>query len=154
MKRFAPENHEKLTELAEAWTSGQRDALLEQIYPTLPKTSIDYAVMEPAGEADDITVAAVPMPVHWLDVGSWPAFGKTRQTDDEGNAAAGRHFGIDTKNTLVASSDSNHLIATVGCEDLIIIHTPDATLVCHKDQAEQIKKLHEQIGISVGKELL
>ncbi len=153
MERFAPENHEKLTELASAWGSGQRDALLEQIYPTLPRTSIDYAVMEPAGEADDITVAAVPMPVRWLDVGSWPAFAQTREADEAGNAKAAQHLGMDTANTLVASSESDHLIATVGCDDLIIIHTPDATLVCHRDHAEKIKDLHKLIGTSFGEAL-
>jgi mannose-1-phosphate guanylyltransferase len=47
-----------------------------------------------------------------------------------------------TKRTLVASSDPQHLIATLGCEDLIIVHTPEATLVCRADQAENIKEVH------------
>jgi mannose-1-phosphate guanylyltransferase len=53
---------------------------------------------------------------------------------------------------LIASSDARHLITAIGCEDLIIIHTPDATLVCRKDQAEGIKELHRLVGERFGKE--
>jgi hypothetical protein len=49
---------------------------------------------------------------------------------------------LDTRGTLVASSDPGHLIAVLGCEDLVIVHTPDATLVCRADRAEDVKQLH------------
>jgi len=112
-------------------------------------------VMEPASKDPAVQVAALPMPLTWLDVGSWPAFAETCPTDPQGNALGpARHLLLDTKNTLAASSDDNHLIATIGCENLMIIHTPDATLVCPVDRAEQIKDLHAKVAGQFGDELL
>jgi mannose-1-phosphate guanylyltransferase len=111
--------------------------------------------MEPASRDPLVTVAAVPMPLRWLDVGSWPSFGETCARDAQGNACgAGRILTINTCGALIASSDPAHLVAAVGCDDLIIIHTPEATLVCRKDQAEAIKDLHRQVGERFGKEFL
>ena len=61
---------------------------------------------------------------------------------------------VDTRRTLIASSDPRHLIAAIGCEDLVIIHTPDATLVCPADRAEEIKKLHGLVGKRFGPEYI
>ena len=61
---------------------------------------------------------------------------------------------VDARNTLVVSSDPGHLIASVGCDDLLIIHTPDATLVCRADRAEEIKSLYGLIGERFGGEYL
>ena len=58
---------------------------------------------------------------------------------------------MDTHGTLAASSDPSHLIATIGCDDLIIVHTPDATLVCRRNRADAVKELHEQIAARWGK---
>jgi mannose-1-phosphate guanylyltransferase len=100
-------------------------------------------------------VAAVPMPLEWLDVGSWPMFAETCPRDEQQNAlAAKRRVLVDSRRTLVASSDPQHLIAAIGCEDLIIIHTPDATLVCRADRAEEIKKVHALVGERFSKEYL
>jgi len=121
----------------------------------LKKISVDFAVMEPASRDPQVRVVAVPMPLKWLDVGSWPFFAETCPKDADGNAvAAKRALLMKTSRTLVASNDPKHLIATIGCDDLIIIHTPDATLVCRADQAEAIKELHKQVGDKFGKEML
>ena len=64
----------------------------------------------------------------------------------------GRTLLMETRGTLAASSDPEHLIATIGCDDLIIVHTPDATLVCRADQADSIKELHRQIATRWGGE--
>jgi mannose-1-phosphate guanylyltransferase len=126
---------------------------LAEVYPTLRKISVDYAVMEPASRDPLVRVAAVPMKLDWLDVGSWPMFARTCPTDEQGNSvSAGRTLLLDTARSLVASSDPAHIVATLGCEDLIVIHTPDATLVCHRDRAEGIKDLHKLVGERFGKE--
>jgi mannose-1-phosphate guanylyltransferase len=94
------------------------------------------------------------MRLQWLDVGSWPAFADTCPADEDGNAlGAGRALLMDTRGTLVVSSDPAHLIATIGCEDLIVIHTPDATLVCPRDRAQDIKAMHRRVGETYGEEL-
>lgn len=146
IERFAPENHVELRRCVDAWGGPQQDAVLREVYPTLHKISIDYAVMEPASKDERVEVVAVPMPVRWLDVGSWPSFAEARATDAHGNAVAAAHAHLhETRNTLVCSNDDDHLIATVGVEDLIVIHTPRATLVCRADQAERIKEIHQKL---------
>ncbi len=155
IRRYHPDNHAGLMRIAAAWDTPRRDAVLAEVFPTLKKISVDFAVMEPASRDPQVRVAAVPMPLKWLDVGSWPMFAETCRHDAHGNAlGAERALLLDTHNTVVASNDPKHLIATIGCDDLIIIHTPDATLVCRKDSAEAIKELHKQVGEKFGKELL
>jgi len=154
IRRYSPENHAGIIRIADAWDTRRRNAVLAEVYPTLKKISVDFAVMEPASRDPKVRVAAVPMPLKWLDVGSWPFFGQTCPRDADGNAIAARHLLRRTKNSLVASNDPKHLIATIGCEDLIIIHTPDATLVCRADQAETIKEMHKLVGEQFGSEYL
>ncbi len=153
--RYEPENFAGIEKIGAAWKSPERDAVLGGVFPTLKKISVDFAVMEPASRDPQIRVAAVPMPLQWLDVGSWPMFAETCPRDADGNAiGGGRTTLLDTRGTLVASSDPQHVITTIGCENLIIIHTPDATLVCRADQAENIKQLHKLVGEAHGQDLL
>lgn len=155
IRRYEPQNYAGLMKLREAWATPRRAETLRAVYPTLKKISVDYAVMEPASRDPLVKVAAVPLPVQWLDVGSWPAFAQTCTQDESGNALGdGCHVLLDSKRTLVASSDPKHLITTIGCDDLIVIHTPDATLVCRADQAERIKDLHKQVGEKFGEGML
>ncbi len=155
IRRYEPATAAGLARAAAAWGSTDQAAILHEVYPTLRKVSVDFAVMEPASRDDSFRVAAVPMKLEWLDVGSWPMFAETCSHDDQQNAqAAARHVLVDTRRTLVASSDPRHLIAAIGCEDLVIIHTPDATLVCPADRAEEIKKVHGLVGERFGPEYL
>ena len=155
IERYKPDIHAGLMRIADAWDTPEQEAVLAEVYPTLEKISIDYAVMEPASRDPAVQVAAIPMPLSWLDVGSWPAFAQTCDTDPQGNAvAAKKSVVIDTSNTLLASDDPGHLITTIGCEDLIIIHTHNATLVCRADRAEDIKALHQAIQKQYGDEVL
>jgi mannose-1-phosphate guanylyltransferase len=151
--RYAPETRTGLDRIAAAWNGPDRAATLAEVYPTLRKISVDFAVMEPASRDPKVRVAAVPMNLNWLDVGSWPMFARTVPADERGNSVgAGRTLLVDTRRTLVASSDPGHIVATLGCEDLIVIHTPEATLVCRADRAEGIKELHRLVGEQFGKE--
>jgi len=148
---FEPETRGHMQTIADAWQTPTRARVLSEIYPTLKRTSVDYGVMEPASRDADTVVAAVPMPLTWLDVGSWPAFATTCPEDGNGNAVAVKnHVLLDTRNCLVASSDPEHLLTAIGCEDLLIVHTEDATLICRADAAEQIKALHGQVGETFG----
>ena len=153
--RYEPEIYRGLVRIAEYWATPAREAVLAEVYPQLRKVSVDYAVMEPASRDRSVRVAAVPMPLRWLDVGSWTSFAKTRPTDSAGNAlAAERSVLLETGNTLVVSSDPKHLIAVAGCEGLLIVHTPEATLVCRADQAEKIKELQQKVAERFGNEYL
>ncbi len=155
IERFAPDNFRGLHRIARAWDTPERDKVLDEVYPTLPKISVDYAVMEPASNSDDLTVATLPMDVDWLDVGSWPSYAQVCDTDANRNATgANRALMLETTNTLVASSADDHLIATLGVDNLIVIHTPHATLVCHRDHAQKIKDLHGKVKDEQGDDYL
>jgi len=147
IEKYQPEVYPQLLRIADAWGTPDQQKVLNEIYPALPKISVDYAIMEPASQDHDQQVATVEMPVQWLDVGSWTAFGQTCPTDSEGNqVAADRTELLDTHNTLVASNDPDHLIATVGVTDLVIVHTPRATLVCPRDQEQRVKDLQKRVA--------
>ncbi len=151
IRRYEPEIHAGLMRIAAAWGTPKQQLVLAEVYPCLKKISVDFAVMEPASRDPRIKVLAMTMPLKWVDVGSWNAFAETCPRDENDNAlGAGRHLLHRTTHTLVASSDPKHLIATLGCEDLIIVHTSDATLVCRADQVENIKELHKLIGQKYG----
>lgn len=155
ISRYEPETAAALTRVAAAWDTPRRAAVLQAVYPGLKKISVDYAVMEPASRDESVRVAAVPMPLDWLDVGSWPAFAKACPTDKRGNAvAAERVIFEDSSSNLVASSDPKHLIAVLGCEDLIVVHTPEATLICRSEYGESIKELHKLVAERFGGEYL
>ena len=159
IERYEPQNYTALQQIADAWGTRRQQRVLNNVYPNLKKISVDYAVMQPVTQDRKpvAQVVAVPMPasIAWLDVGSWPAYAQTCTRDSAGNAlAADKHLLIDSKNTLVASNDPNHLVATIGCQDLVIIHTPRATLVCRADEAQKIKDLHAQVGKTFGKSML
>jgi mannose-1-phosphate guanylyltransferase len=89
-------------------------------------------------KADNILVAEADF--EWDDVGAWPALKKHLQPDEKGNVAVGKFAQLDTKNCTISTS-SEHLIAAVGVENLIIVHTDDATLICREEDAQDIKKL-------------
>ena len=151
IRRYRPAVHQGLMRIAAAWDTPERAATLAEVYPQLEKISVDFAVMEPASRDAAFRVAAVPMPLRWLDVGSWPAFAAACPAGESGNAlAGGEHIAIDTGNTLLASSDPGHLLAAIGCRDMVIVHTPDATLVCPASHAESVKKLQKLVSERFG----
>ena len=155
IRRYSPENYAGLTRIGKAWDGPNRQAVIEEVYPSLRKISVDYAVMEPASHDPTVTVAAIAMPLEWLDVGSWPSLAQTCPHDEHNNAlATERALFLDTRGTLAASSDPNHLITAIGCDNLVIVHTPDATLVCRADCADAIKELHRQVAERFGQEMV
>ncbi len=108
-------------------------------FALVPDDSIDYAVMEKTQRA-----AVIPVNCAWSDIGSWSALWLTGDKDAQGNLCEGDTMTVDTHNSLLRSHD-RHLIATVGVDDLIVVTTPDATLVAHRDAAQDVKKIVEQL---------
>lgn len=143
--RFKPDCARGLMEIARAYDTPMRDETLARVYPTLPKTSIDYGVMEPASRDATLTVCTLPMELSWLDVGSWTSYAETIAVDDGGNRSNAHWVDAGSRNMLVVSDDPTHVIATVGCEDLVIVHTKDATLVCPRASAERVKEVAERV---------
>lgn len=149
LAKFKPESYEGLMKIQSAWGTPKQRKVLEEVYPTLPKISVDYALMEPAAQSggnDAFRVCTVQMDLSWLDVGSWPTFAETVLPDKSGNRVAGQGRGIvmSGRNNLVLTS-KGHTVALLGCEDMIVVQTPDATLVMPRSKSEELKNLHGEL---------
>lgn len=104
-----------------------------------PADSIDYAVMEKTAHA-----AVVPVSCEWSDIGSWDALWLAANKDANGNHFEGDVMAIDTKGSLIRSHD-RHMVATIGLDDIVIVTTPDATLVARRDASQDVKKIVERL---------
>lgn len=127
-RRHLPGHAEVLDSIA------KRGELTAEDYGRFENVPIDIGVME---RADNVEV--IPADFEWDDVGSWLAIDRLNERDEQGNVRRGDHVGIDTRNCIVFARE--HLVATIGVEDLIIVQTEDATLICAKDRAEDVKKV-------------
>lgn len=108
-------------------------------YADLPKNSIDYALMEKTQLA-----YVLPSEFSWDDLGDWNALERLFQGDQE-NVEMGTHVGIDTKGSIVYSSDPEEVVVTLGLEDVVIVRDRGVTLVVRKDRTQDIKKLLKQL---------
>jgi len=137
LERFLPDSLEKLSPITEAVAAGEDiTELMGEIYPQLEKISIDYAVMEKADK-----VRMVPLYCQWLDIGSWPAIENIAEGDDLGNAViASTTVLLDSCRNVIVSED-DHLLAVIGMDDCVIVHSPDATLICKKSDSQRLKEL-------------
>lgn len=132
--KYMPELHQSLEIMKEAIGTEQEEEILTEEFSKLDSISIDYGIME---EAENIYV--IPGSFGWDDIGSWPALEKVEKKDKNGNIIKGKHIGIDTKNTIVHGDEK--IITTVGVEDLVIVDTNDAVLICDKKKAQKVKKI-------------
>jgi mannose-1-phosphate guanylyltransferase len=144
--RFAPAAAAGLAEIASAWDSPARAETLRRVYAALPKESFDRAVMEPAAASGDgaFEVCVLALGANWLDIGSWTSFTESIEPDERGNRVNAHWLDDGSRNVRVISDVPGHLIATVRCEDLVIVHTKDATLVVPRAEAERVKDLAER----------
>jgi mannose-1-phosphate guanylyltransferase len=140
LERYLPALATSLKEIGGALGTGRLPGVIAREYGRMPKISIDYGVMEKAEN-----VLMVEADFQWDDVGSWAAAAERRGKDVQGNSIEGKCVSTDTKNSLVLSTDPNHLVAVHGLEGFVVVHTPDATLVCPKSKSEELKKLVEEI---------
>lgn len=140
-----PDTAAGLRRIAAAWSGPARQDVLDEVYADLRKISIDYALLEPVAQHDAGRLVVVPMELDWLDIGSWPALGTTLPTDADGNATDGLTVLVDSADNVVVSDDPEHLVATVGLREMIVVRTQDATLVCPKTAAGRVKDLVERI---------
>jgi mannose-1-phosphate guanylyltransferase / mannose-6-phosphate isomerase len=122
--------------------------LAEQAFARAPKLSVDYAVMEHTSLG---VVLAVDF--GWSDIGSWDAVWDIRERDDNGNATEGAAEVFDTHNSLVLS-DGSSLIAVLGCRDIIVVSTVDATLVTTRDRVADVKPLVERLRMRNRREAI
>lgn len=136
-----PQTATAVIKLAEAFGTERFDGLMAETYPSLASISIDYAVMERAG-AEGRVIAAVADP-GWSDVGSWRSLYDLVPPDSEGNRARGKLIAVNSTGAFV--HNDKRLVAVVGLDDVIVIETDDAILVCHKDRAQDVRQVTEKL---------
>jgi mannose-1-phosphate guanylyltransferase len=136
IKRLLPDVHAGLEELAPALGTAMQGDALARVWPGLPSISIDYGVME---RAQDVVV--VPADIGWSDVGSWNAVHGIGDGDENGNVTEGEGELLDCHNTYVRTA--GRLVAAIGLEDMIVVDSGDALLVCPKSRAQDVKRLVE-----------
>ncbi len=114
------------------------DEVLTRVYPDLPSVSLDYGILEKVP-----SILGLPASMGWSDVGSWSALPEVLQAHEDSSVSLGDSLRQDSSGCVIYSPD--HLVATVGVQDLIIVATDDAVLVCHKDRAQDVKKVVEEL---------
>ena len=145
LQRSEPVLYAGLMEIAQAWETGDRVDTINRIWPTLPKTAIDYAVAEPAAAAGD--VAVIPGVFNWDDVGDFAAIGRLNPASEKtGVTVVGGNPRVYSDNaTGVVVTDSKRVIALIGIHDVVVVDTPDALLVTTKEHAQSVKATVEKL---------
>ena len=147
MKSMLPDLHQGLLNIAEAIGTDKQEMVLEKVFPELESVSIDYGVME---KAENIFI--LPGVFGWDDVGSWLAVERIQKSNESGNVVTGNIITINSKNNIIQGGKK--LIAAVGLENLIIVDTEDATLICDKGNTPDIKLVLENLKICNREEYL
>lgn len=132
--KYMEKTAEGLEVIKEAIGRPNQDDVLKEVFPQLESLSVDYGIMEKAGN-----IYTIPGNFGWDDVGSWLAVGRIKENDKDGNVVNGNVVAIDTKNCVIEGQEK--LIAAVGLTDIVIVDTKDATLVAAKESAGQIKQV-------------
>ena len=138
IEKLLPETYTGLLEIQNAIRTPQQEVTLKRIFPSFESVSIDYGIME---KAENIFI--VPGNFGWDDVGSWLAIERIRGMDDQNNTFTGNVINISSRDCTIEAGDK--LIAAVGLEHLVVVDTPDATLICDKNKTNDIKKILEQL---------
>ncbi|TKJ36374.1 MAG: mannose-1-phosphate guanyltransferase [Planctomycetes bacterium B3_Pla] len=150
LARFLPAATEPLAKIQADWDGPNQQQSLKEWFVKLPKISIDYAVMEKADK-----VKAIKLDCRWLDMGSFAALADIINSDKNNNVVvAGQSELFDCKNSIIVTEDKGHLIAAIGLENMVVAHSPDATLVCHVDQTHRLKELLDIIQQHGGEKFL
>ena len=140
LETYLPETYQGLNRIADAIGTEEEELVLEKEFSAFQSESIDYGIME---KAKNIYILSGSF--GWDDVGSWLAVGRIKKSNEFGNVINGNAVTVDTQNCIIQGGKK--LIATVGIEDIIVVDTEDALLICDKDSAGNIKKVLENLKI-------
>ncbi len=136
LEQLLPDTHAAVLRLA------QKPDLINDIYPTLEKTSVDYGIMEPVSHGlGTARVFGVSLDIDWADVGSFAALAGQLEADDGGVIAKGDTVHIDSTDSLLINRAEGRALAVMGVNDLVIVQTDDITLVCPKSYSDRVKEL-------------
>lgn len=143
---YLPQLSRGLIEIKKALKTPKEQAVIQVVYQRLPSVSIDHGVLSRSKHN-----AAVLMDFGWADVGSWAALGELKERQDKkGNVVSGNVLDLESHDSVIYADQ--RLVATVGLENMVVVDTADATLVCPKDRAQDIKRVVEQLKQRQAKE--
>ncbi len=140
---YAPEIYQKLKEIVELLKAKAPAEKIKSIYQEIPKVMIDLALTEKMNSHDILIIKGE---FGWSDIGGWDVLHKKLavKQDEQGNLVKGEWVGIDTSQSLIYSYPGK-LVATIGVDDLVVVDTPDALLICPKGRSQEVKKMVEEI---------
>ena len=151
IERFQPDLAKALEQVEQVHRTPGWMTRVRDIIEAVPAIAIDTGIAEPA--AAEGRMAVVPLEAGWSDIGSWSALLEALSAATGADlVASGQHLDRDSHRVLVHGGD--RLVVTVGLEDVIIVDTPDALLVCHRDRAEEIKPVLDEIARTAGERYL
>ena len=149
LHRYVPKTHAALEELSATIGTPRYAGALRKIYPRLENISVDYAILEPATRnAKHPVVHVLPAEIGWSDIGSWEAVyeliaastkNNRRSKDTSNNISAGPRFTIDAANNFLWSPKK--FVAAIGVNNLVVVETADALLICPRDRAQDVGKI-------------
>ena len=146
-QELLPDMHEGILHIADSFNTPTYEGTLENAFSKFKSISIDYGIMEHAEN-----IYTIPGNFGWDDVGSWLALERVNRTNDNGNMVQGDVITVDTENSIIVGNKK--LIAAVGLEDMVIIDTDDAILICAKGATQDVKKVIENLKICNRNELI
>ena len=146
-KEYLPEIHDGLQKIGESINTEKYENTLKEVFSNLPSESIDYGIMEKASN-----IYVIPGNFGWDDVGSWLSLERINKTNQDGNVIKGNVISIKTKNSIIQGNEK--LIATIGLEDVVIVDTDDVTLICHKNNTQEVKEIISNLRICNRNEYL
>lgn len=150
LEEYTPDIYEDLKTIGDAMNTPREQEVLHDVYPNIRKISIDYAVMEPSAAKGDVLV--IPGDCGWNDVGSWDMMDILHEPDESNNILLGDVVAVDVKDAVIYSS--TRTVTAVDVENIVIVETPDAIMVCRKDKAQEVKKIVDALNEAGRKELL
>lgn len=150
LEEYTPDIYEDLKAIGDAMNKPEEQEVLHNVYPNIRKISIDYAVMEPSAAKGDVLV--IPGDCGWNDVGSWDMMDILHDPDENNNILLGDVVTVDVKDAVIYSS--TRTVTAVDVENIVIVETPDAIMVCRKDKAQEVKKIVDVLNETGRKELL
>ncbi|MBN2000731.1 mannose-1-phosphate guanylyltransferase [candidate division KSB1 bacterium] len=145
--KYMPDLFFSLQEIVPAIGSKDMDQVLKRVYKNIKSESIDYGIME---KSENVLV--IEGSFGWNDVGSWEEVYKVLKKDSAGNVSRGKAILKDVKNSYIESSD--RVVAVVGLENIIVVDTPDALLICAREKSQDVKWIVEKLKKSDRKKHL
>jgi mannose-1-phosphate guanylyltransferase len=148
MRALLPEHHAALTQIAAAWDTPERELVLAEIWEGMASVTIDEGILEHSSR-----VAVVPSEMGWSDLGDWHSVGSLRAEGDGASVVSNAEvIEIDSSSNIVEGN--SRLVALVGVENLVVIDTGDALLICDRSRAQDVKSVVERLSASGRTELL